>query len=395
MTLDEVGSRHGIANCEGFFDSLGVNAGAELGSLRSNSNTMTAEKQFTVPIVIAHRGASGYLPEHTLAAYAIAILQGADFVEPDLVMTKDGCLIARHDNVLDRTTDVACRPEFAARRTTKVVDHVEVTGWFSEDFTLQEIKRLRAIERIPVRRSENTRFDSQFEIPTLEEIIDLVTALERSTGHGIGIYPETKHPTYFEQLGLFMGQSLVEILRRHGFETERKDRIFIQSFETANLKALRNMTTMPLIQLLWVEGQPYDVASTAGTLSYDDMANGEGLKAIAAYADGVGAEKNHFIIPRDVDGNLEVHRTTRFVDEAHRAGLAVHAFTFRAENAYLPISLRRLNPSDPNAKGDLISEIKTFLAAGIDGFFVDQPDMGVTARAAFVAESDQRIFTAR
>ncbi|MFZ0254141.1 MAG: glycerophosphodiester phosphodiesterase [Gammaproteobacteria bacterium] len=356
---------------------------------------MSPEKQPTVPIVIAHRGASGYLPEHTLAAYAIAILQGVDFVEPDLVMTKDGHLIARHDNVLDLTTDVACRPEFADRRTTKVVDHLEVTGWFSEDFTLQEIKRLRAIERIPARRPENVRFDGQFEIPTLEEIIYLVEALERSTGHGIGIYPETKHPTYFERLGLFMRKSLVETLRCHGYEAERKDRIFIQSFETANLKALREVTTMPLIQLLWLEGQPYDVASAGGTLSYDDMATSEGLKAIAGYADGVGPEKNHFIIPRGGDGNLEVHRTTRFVAEAHQAGLAVHAFTFRAENAFLPISLRCLDPNDPNAKGDLISEIKIFLAAGIDGFFVDQPDMGVKARAAFVAEDDEGLSPAR
>jgi glycerophosphoryl diester phosphodiesterase len=326
-----------------------------------------------------------------LAGYAIAILQGADFVEPDLVMTKDGCLVARHDNVLDLTTDVASRREFADRRTTKLVDGVEVSGWFSEDFTLQEIKRLRAVERIPDQRPENTRFDGQFEIPTLEEIIALVKALERSTGRGIGIYPETKHPSYFAQLGLLMGQPLVDTLRFHGYEAERKDRVFIQSFETANLKALSNATSIPLIQLLWREGQPYDVTSAGGTLSYDDMATSEGLRAIAAYADGVGADKNRFIIPIGVNGDLEVGSTTRFVDEAHRAGLMVHAFTFRAENAYLPLSRRGSNPTDPNQKGDLIGEIRTFLAAGIDGFFVDQPDMGVKARAAFGAANDDRL----
>jgi glycerophosphoryl diester phosphodiesterase len=354
---------------------------------------MTTATQTTVPVVIAHRGASGYLPEHTLGAYAIAILQGSDFVEPDLVMTRDGHLIARHDNILNPTTDVAHRPEFADRRTTKVVDGVEVNGWFSEDFTLQEIKRLRAIERISDRRPGNARFDGQFEIPTLEEIINLAKAFEKITGHGIGIYPETKHPTYFEKLELLMGQSLVETLRRHGYEAERKHQVFIQSFETANLKALHELTTIPLVQLLWLEGQPYDVTLVGGNVSYDDMATLEGLKAIAAYADGVGAEKNHFIIPKGVDGNLDLRRTTRFVDEAHRAGLLVHGFTFRAENAFLPNGLRRSPSDDPNALGDLVSEIKTFLDAGIDGFFVDQPDVGVRARAAFAAEREERCHT--
>lgn len=351
---------------------------------------MNAHRQASIPIVIAHRGASGYLPEHTLAAYAIAILQGADFVEPDLVLTKDGQLIARHDNMLSPTTDVAHRPEFADRRTTKVVDGIEKTDWFSEDFTLQEIKRLRAVERIADLRPENARFDSQFDIPTLEEVIDLVKSFEKSARRGIGIYPETKHPTYFERLGLPMGQALVELLRRHGYEAERKHQVFIQSFETANLKALRQVTTIPLVQLLWLAGQPYDVTLGGGTLSYDDMGTLEGLQAIAAYADGVGAEKNHFIIPQGVDGDLDRHCATRFVDDAHRAGLLVHAFTFRAENFFLPKSSRQSNPDDPKGKGDLISEIKTFLATGIDGLFVDQPDLGVKARAAFVAEGEKQ-----
>ncbi|MFL6713684.1 MAG: glycerophosphodiester phosphodiesterase family protein, partial [Sulfurifustis sp.] len=223
------------------------------------------------PIVIAHRGASGYVPEHTLAAYAIAMLQGADFIEPDLVITKDGQLIARHDNVLDVTTDVAAHPEFASRRTTKVVDGHSHTGWFSEDFTLAEIKRLRAIERIPGVRPANARFDGQFEVPTLAEIIDLVRANETGLRRRIGIYPETKHPTYFQKLGLAMEEPLVKILHANGYDRQ-PERVYIQSFEIANLKKLRTLTPIPLIQLLETSGRPADVAAAGGTLTYDQMA---------------------------------------------------------------------------------------------------------------------------
>jgi len=193
-------------------------------------------RPLTRPIVIAHRGASGYLPEHTLAAYAVAMLQGADFIEPDLVMTQDGHLIARHDNVLNLTTDVAQRQEFAARRTDKIVDGVATNGWFSEDFTLAEIKQLRAVERIPDVRPANTRLNGQFQVPTLQEIIDLVNANERALDRKIGIYLETKHPTYFQRLGLTLEGKLVKILHASGYATKR-DRVFIQSFEISNLFA--------------------------------------------------------------------------------------------------------------------------------------------------------------
>lgn len=333
------------------------------------------------PIVIAHRGASGYLPEHTLAAYAVAMLQGADFVEPDLVMTKDGELIARHDNVLDLTTDVATRPEFASRRTTKVVDGHSHTGWFSEDFTLAEIKRLRAIERIPDVRPANARFDGQFEMPTLQEIVDLVRANERALGRAIGIYPETKHPTYFQKLGLSMEEPLVQILHANGYDRQ-PERVYIQSFEIANLKKLRRMTRVPLIQLLETGGRPADVEAGGGALTYDQMATAQGLREIATYADGVGPEKYHFIIPRAATGKLDPAKATNFVRDAHAAGLKVHPWTFRAENQFLPANHR--SSGGANALGDSKGEIEAFLAAGIDGFFTDQSDIGVRARDEFI-----------
>lgn len=332
------------------------------------------------PIVIAHRGASGYVPEHTLAAYAMAILQGADFIEPDLVITKDGHLIARHDNVLDLTTDVSTRPEFAGRKTTKTVDGVTVTGWFSEDFTLAEIKTLRAVERIPGIRPANARFDGQFEIPTFQEIIDLAQAYEKLLDRRIGLYPETKHPTYFDRLGLPLEEPLVKVLRRNGYEG-RNARVFIQSFEINNLRKLKTMTRIPLVQLLWIEGKPYDVEAGGGTLTYEQMATPAGLAQIASYAKGVGPEKR-FIIPLDSAGNLDPSRATGFVQHAHAVGLQVHPYTFRSENVFLPNNFR--SSSDPNALGDGAGEIKTFLRAGIDGFFTDHTDRGIAGRDAFL-----------
>jgi len=334
------------------------------------------------PIVIAHRGASGYLPEHTLAAYSVAMLQGADFVEPDLVMTKDGQLIARHDNALDLTTDVASRPEFAARRTTKTVDGVAVTGWFSEDFTLAEIKQLRAIERIPDARPANARFNGQFEVPTLKEIIELVQATEKATGRRIGLYPETKHPTYFDSIGLSLEEPLVETLHASGWD-EPTDPVFIQSFETGNLQELDEMTDLPLVQLISGSGAPYDLRSSGDTRTYADLATAAGLQWISSYADGVGPSAG-WVIPHNADGTLG--EPTTFVHDAHRSGLLVHPYTFRNENTFLPTDFRAGDPTHPGydgATGDAPAHYQAFLAAGIDGMFSDNPDTAVAARDAW------------
>jgi glycerophosphoryl diester phosphodiesterase len=330
------------------------------------------------PIVIAHRGASGYLPEHTLAAYALAVFQGADFIEPDLVMTKDGHLIARHENALDDTTDVAEHAQFASRRTTKVLDGSTITAWWSEDFTLAEIRQLRARERIPALRPGNARLNDQLQIPTLQEIIDLAAALEKLTGRPIGIYPETKHPTYFASIGLAMEAPLLAILRRKGFE-DRRDRVFVQSFEVSNLKALAQKTKIPLVQLLGnPNSRPYDVAAAGGSLTYGQMATAQGLAEIARYARGVGPAKG-YVIPV-VDGVLSAANTRSFVRDAQAAGLLVHPYTFRAENQFLPANLR--NGADPAARGDLKAELGMFVDAGIDGFFTDHPGIGAALRAA-------------
>lgn len=333
------------------------------------------------PLVIAHRGASGYLPEHTLAAYAVAILQGADFIEPDLVATRDGHLIARHDNRLDPTTDVAARPEYGARRTRKQVDGSETEGWFSEDFTLAEVRQLRATERVPALRPGNARFDGQFGIPTFAEVLALARAFERVLGRPVGVYPEIKHPTYFAACGLPLEAPLLAALGEHGYEAQ-PERVYVQSFEIASLERLRAVTRLPLMQLLLPEGQPYDAAAGGGTLTYQAMASPEGLAGIARYAQAVGPDKNQ-ILPPDEAGRLMPGRATDFVAHAHACGLEVHAYTFRAETRFLPLNFR--SSDVPHETGDLAAELACFLALGVDGFFVDQPDVGVRLRERALA----------
>ncbi len=325
------------------------------------------------PLIIAHRGASGYLPEHTLAAYAVAVLQGADYVEPDLVMSKDGQLFARHDNELGLTTDVARHPEFADRKRKANIDGVELDGWFSEDFTAAELKRLRAIERIPDIRPGNTRLDGQFEIPTLQEVIDLVKALQVSQGREIGLYIETKHPAHFQQLGLGMDKPLIETLARNGYRDAAAP-VYVQSFEVSNLKALRQLSSLRLVQL-YGKGQPHDQVVQGNPLTYAQMATPAGLRAVAEYANGVGPDKS-YVIPRKPDGSLG--EPTRFVADAHAAGLLVHPYTFRAENQFLPAELQR--GSSPADRGDIDAEVRAFLATSIDGLFIDQPDIAVRLR---------------
>jgi glycerophosphoryl diester phosphodiesterase len=341
-----------------------------------------------LPVIIGHRGASGYVPEHTLASYFLAIHQGADFIEPDLVSTRDGILVARHENEIGGTTDVGAHPEFAARRCSRIIDGVNLTGWFTEDFTLAELKTLRARERIPALRPANARFDDQFAIPTLEEILDLVRgsdALRAKAAHArgeppprrIGIYPETKHPSYFAGIGLPLEQPLLDSLTRHGY-AGRDAPVFIQSFETGNLRMLRTMTQIPLVQLIAASGAPFDRAGAAD-LTYAAMITPTGLAQVAAYADAVGVEKT-LVIPRTEQDALG--SPTGLVEAAHAAGLLVHAWTFRAENHFLPATLRL--GADPAATGNLAQELAAYLITGLDGVFVDQPVFGVRTRDALL-----------
>jgi glycerophosphoryl diester phosphodiesterase len=312
------------------------------------------------PIVVAHRGASGSRPEHTLAAYDLAIEQGADFIEPDLVPTKDDVLVARHENEISETTDVAGHPEFADRKTTKTIDGKRLTGWFTEDFTLAELKTLRARERLPQLRRGNAAFDGQFAIPTLAEIIAFAKA------HHVGIYPETKHPTYFAQIGHPTDQLLVDQLAAAGWR-DASAPVFIQSFEVDNLKRIHARTGIRLIQLVAGEGAPADGAAP----SYAAMLTPAGLTAIAAYAYGIGPDKAQLW-----NGAVP----TTLVADAHAAGVRVHPWTYRVENVFLPERFRRGDAKD--AHGDVAGEIAAALAQGIDGFFTDYPLIGVEARHA-------------
>ena len=322
------------------------------------------------PIVIGHRGASGERPEHTLASYELAIDEGADFIEPDLVLTKDNVFVARHENDITGTTDVADHPEFANRKTTKVIDGESHTGWFTEDFTLAELKALRAKERLPQLRPDNAKYDGLYTVPTLAEVIALAKKRSKELGRTIGIYPETKHPSYFASIGLPMERHLVAELQAAGWDSATAP-VFIQSFEVNNLKLLHTLTKIRLIQLMDGSGGPADHA----TPSYAAMITPEGLKAVATYAWGIGPNKEM------VDKGEGT--PTTLVADAHKAGLRVHVWTFRAENFFLPASLKR--GADPRAHGDVDTAIRRQLAAGIDGFFTDFPLIGATARNAFRA----------
>jgi glycerophosphoryl diester phosphodiesterase len=333
------------------------------------------------PIVIAHRGASGYRPEHTLASYWLAIRQGADFIEPDLVSTKDGVLVARHENEISQTTDVSEHPEFAARRATKQIDGRAVEGFFTEDFTLCELKTLRARERLPDLRPANTRFDRMSTIPSLHEIIALAQLASHVRGRAIGIYPETKHPTYFSSLGLALEPPLVRALHRSGYRGPHAA-VFIQSFEVGNLQRLRHVTQLPLIQLLDASGQPYDLSVAGDSRSASDWVSPKGLAEIARYADGIGVNKT-LILPQNAAGELQA--PTALIDDAHAVGLRVHAWTFRRENFFLPLEFRRGGSGsmhEPSHIGDLKGELARFFELGLDGAFCDNPDLAVKTRDA-------------
>lgn len=333
------------------------------------------------PTVTAHRGASALRPEHTLAAYRKAIEDGADSVEPDLVATRDGVLVARHENEISGTTDVAQHPRFAARKTGKTVDGVRIEGWFTEDFTLAELKQLRARERIPLNRPANTAYDGQFAIPTLQEIVELVASESRARGRVIGLVPELKHPTYFQSIGLPLERRLVEVLDANGYRG-RDAAVLIQSFEVSSLKALRAMGSYRLVQLVGAPSEaPYDALAAGSALTYADMITPDGLRAIAAYAEVVAPIK-HIVIPRDAANGLAA--PTRFVPDARAAGLAVHVWTMRPENPFLPVPLRAPPAASLSVRGDAGAEIRAYLEAGVDGIFSDDPAAGRATVERFI-----------
>ncbi|GAA0267885.1 glycerophosphodiester phosphodiesterase [Alteraurantiacibacter aestuarii] len=318
-------------------------------------------------LIIAHRGASGERPEHTLAAYERAIDQGADYIEMDLVPTKDGVLVARHENEMSGTTDVGEHPEFAARLSTRTIDGEEVTGWFTEDFTLAELQTLRARERLPEIRRANTAFDGLYPVPTFAEIIDLVRAKEAETGRAIGIYPEIKHPAYFASIGFDLPEMLVEQLSRAGYRSAA-DPVFIQSFEVTPLVRLNAMTDLRLVQLIAAEGGPADIAGR----SYAQMIAPDGLAMIATYADGIGADIS-LLLAADSYG-------LPLVRNAQAAGLAVHGWTLRKENLFLPAPLR--SPGADAQPGEMGTLVGLLQRAGVDGVFTDDPAIAVDARVS-------------
>ena len=346
------------------------------------------------PLVIAHRGASGYLPEHTIEAYELAIRQGADFIEPDLVSTKDGILVARHEVNITDTTDVADRPEFESRKTARTIDGVAETGWFADDFTLAEIKSLRARQRLPFRPQQ---FNGMYTVPTFAEVVALAKRWSGRTGRAIGVYPETKHPTYHRQRGLPLEEKLAAVLTQAGWN-RRDAPVFVQSFEVGNLRRLKTLTRARLVQLIdgregGLDGSvaapaPYDLRIAGDPRSYADLITPKGLAEIATYAHGVSFWKRYIVGSRarddDRDGRADDRNgdgavddadrsalpSGRLIEQAHAAGLVVHTWTMRNEGRFL-LADYQANP---------VSEILQFYCLGVDAVFSDFPDSAHTAR---------------
>jgi glycerophosphoryl diester phosphodiesterase len=325
-------------------------------------------------LVIAHRGASGYRPEHTPAAYSLAAALGADYLEPDLVATLDGVLVARHENEISGTTDIADHPVFADRRITKIVDGTAVTGWFVEDFTYEELRTLRARERMPALRCANTAYDGRESIPTFDDVVALARQESARLGRPIGVFPEIKHPTYFRRLGLPLEELLAERIVSLGLNRggNKPAEVMVQSFEPTSLRRLAVMTDVPLVQLIDTDGAPNDFLRVGDRRTFADLIEPAGLREISTYARVLAPHKD-LVIPRTASGALDA--PTSLVDQAHRAGLAVHLWTFRAEQRFLPIGL------------DLAAELARFAATGIDGVFADHPDIAV----ALAAKVTQRV----
>ncbi|MFD5723619.1 glycerophosphodiester phosphodiesterase [Streptomyces sp. NPDC127036] len=333
------------------------------------------------PTIIGHRGASGYRPEHTFGSYQLALDLGADVVEAgDLVPTKDGHLVCRHEPEIGGTTDVAAHPEFAARRTTKTLDGIATTGWFTEDFTLAELKTLRAVERIPANRPHNTLYNGRWEIPTFEEVLRWQDEQTRKRGKQVWIYPETKHPTYFRALGLGLEERVAKLLRRYG--KDKKDSpVILQSFEPTSIQRLDKLVGNPLAVLLsGADTRPWDFVATGDPRTVADLVTPQGLQWIASFAQGIGPTLD-LVIPKDAAGNLTT--PTTLVADAHHAGLVLHPYTMRNENPFLPANFRK--GTDPTAYGDAFGAFKAYFETGIDGVFSDNADTALLARADFLA----------
>lgn len=358
--------------------ALGVGGAGAADARERHSGHGSSYRDLPSPTVIGHRGASGYRPEHTIGSYQLALDLGAHVIEQDLVPTKDGHLVCRHENDITGTTDVAAHPEFASRKATKSIDGVSLTGWFTEDFTLAELKTLRAKERIPANRQENTLYDGRWAIPTFEEVLRWAEKEGRRRGRPVWLHVETKHPTYFRGLGLGLEKPLARLLRRYGRD-RRNSPVFLQSFEPSSIERLSQLVSSPRVVLLSAAGsRPWDFTVAGDPRTVADLVTPEGLKWIASFAQGIGPTLD-LVIPKDASGKLGT--PTTLVRDAHAKGLILHPYTMRNENTFLPAEFRR--GTDPNAYGDAFGAFQVYFATGIDGIFTDNADTGLLAAADF------------
>ncbi|MEU5214176.1 glycerophosphodiester phosphodiesterase [Streptomyces sp. NPDC020742] len=353
-------------------------AGGASAAGRDDTAREGTARDLPVPLIIGHRGASGYRPEHTFGSYQLALDMGADVIEQDLVPTKDGHLVCRHENDITATTDVSAHPEFADRKTTKTVDGTQLTGWFTEDFTLAELKTLRAKERIPGTRQHNTLYDGRWQVPTFEEVLQWAEREGRKRGRRVWLHIETKHPSYFRKLGLGLEERVAKALRAHG-RHRRNSPNFLQSFEPSSIQRLGRLVDCPKVVLLsTLTSRPWDFVEAGDPRTVADLVTPRGLAWIAGFAEGIGPDLT-VIIPRDQDGKLGT--PTSVVRDAHAAGLVLHPYTVRNENTFLPTDHRR--GTDPNAYGDSLAVFRAYLGTGIDGLFSDNPDTALLAAAEF------------
>ncbi|MGW7087988.1 glycerophosphodiester phosphodiesterase [Streptomyces sp. NPDC054871] len=349
------------------------------GVARADAKHGHGHKDLPVPTVVAHRGASGYRPEHTLGSYQLALDMGAHVIEQDIVPTKDGHLVCRHENDITATTDVAAHPEFASRKTTKSVDGTSYTGWFTEDFTLAELKTLRAKERIPGTRQRNTLYDGRWDVPTLEEVFRWAEEQGRERGKRIWLHIETKHPTYFRKLGLGLEEPLAKLLRKYGRHKKNSPN-FLQSFEPSSIQRLNKLVDPPLVVLLSsASSRPWDFVEAGDPRTVADLVKPEGLQWMASFAQGIGPTLD-LVIPKKPDGSLGT--PTTLVKDAHAEGLILHPYTMRNENTFLPANFKK--GTDPAAYGDAFGAFKAYFETGIDGIFSDNCDTALLAREDFL-----------